>query len=90
MEHLAKGHYDLLISDMRMPGMDGAELVDWARTNAAVDHVLLLTGDIASRDLNRVVRDLGVEFLRKPFRIEELLAAVSKVLETEVPHPRPN
>lgn len=90
MEQLAEGHCDLLISDMRMPGMDGAELVAWARTHAAVDHALLLTGDIAGRDLDRIARDLGVECLRKPFRIEELLAAVDQILEAEVCHPRPN
>lgn len=82
LELLAKKHFDLLITDIRMPGMDGLQVLQAVRAYCLEKHkrpipeiVLTAYNDDAVRQ--SAVR-LGVkEFLLKPFRIDEFL----KVLE---------
>jgi signal transduction histidine kinase/ActR/RegA family two-component response regulator len=77
---LERNDYDLLISDLRMPGVGGRELVEWARANNKKAEVLLLTGDIVSTDMKDFITTSGVSCLRKPFKIDELLSVVEGVL----------
>jgi CheY-like chemotaxis protein len=66
----------MLITDQRMPGMTGAELIALVRDQAPTLPILLVTGDIGKSD------GLGTDIalLEKPFREAGLLAAVSKQL----------
>jgi DNA-binding response OmpR family regulator len=70
---------DLIVCDVAMPHMDGFELVTALRADAAVPKlpVIFLTSD---SDAEGRARELGAEFLEKPIRLEELLAAVSRHL----------
>ena len=71
---------DLLICDVVMPHMDGFELVAALRADAGVSNnlpVIFLTAESEGDDR---ARELGGEFLEKPIRLEELLAAVSRHL----------
>ena len=77
---LLKAAPDLLICDVAMPHMDGFELVAALRADAGVSNdlpVIFLTSE--SEGEGRA-RDLRGEFLEKPIRLEELLAAVSRHL----------
>ena len=80
IEKLERGDYDPLISDLRMPGIGGRELVEWARANNKQPHVLMLTGDIVSKDMKEFIANSGASCLRKPFKIDELLTTVESVL----------
>lgn len=71
---------DLIVCDVAMPHMDGFELVAALRADAGVSKkppVIFLTSD---REGEGRARELGGEFLEKPVRLEELLAAVSRHL----------
>jgi DNA-binding response OmpR family regulator len=65
---------DLIVCDVAMPHMDGFELVAGVSNKLPV---IFLTSE--SEGEGRA-RDLGGEFLEKPIRLEELLAAVSRHL----------
>lgn len=80
IEMLKGRDYDLLISDLRMPGIGGRELLEWARANNIQGRVLMLTGDIVSKDMKEFIANSGASWLRKPFKIEELLTSVENVL----------
>lgn len=64
---------DVIVLDMRMPGLDGAGFLDGYRTRfERRAPVVLLSGDTSDRP-----RELGVSIvLRKPFDIDELVDAV--------------
>ena len=64
----------LLITDIRMPEMTGLELADIATTRHPELKVILMSGYFVSQQVKR-------RFLRKPFRMKELQAAVRAELE---------
>lgn len=71
---------DLVILDIKMPGMDGVQAAREITTGRHRVAVLVLTA-FSQRDLIEEARDAGVDaYLVKPFRREELLPAVADVL----------
>jgi DNA-binding response OmpR family regulator len=72
-------HYDLIILDIMMPGMDGFELCKKIRAKANYTPVLMLTA--RSSELDRVLGlELGADdYLSKPFSIRELIARVKAI-----------
>ena len=81
---LAKEHKpDLVISDVRMPGMDGFELTAAIRSDPALHEIpiILLTSlnDEASRRKGKLV--CATTFLTKPVSVEELRREVGNLLK---------
>ena len=72
--------YDLLIADLRMPGMDGLALIRQVKGIRADLPVIIITGYSSETSAIEAV-NLGVAgYLRKPFRVPEVLAAAAKAL----------
>ncbi|MBI3047843.1 MAG: response regulator [Acidobacteria bacterium] len=72
--------YDLLIADLRMPGMDGLTLIRQVKRLRAELPVIIITGYSSEASAIEAV-NLGVAgYLRKPFRVPEVLAAAAKAL----------
>ena len=72
--------YDLLIADLRMPGMDGLTLIRQVKKSRAELPVIIITGFSSEASAIEAV-NLGVAgYLRKPFRVPEVLAAAAKAL----------
>jgi CheY-like chemotaxis protein len=73
--------YDVIVSDLRMPGLDGEELLKrlQARGDGLERRVLFLTGDIASAQAARTLAEARVPALAKPVSAAEFLAAVEKI-----------
>jgi two-component system, cell cycle sensor histidine kinase and response regulator CckA len=72
---------DLLITDVVMPGMSGAELARRARALKPGLPVLFMSGYADEVVSHHGVLDTGVEFIQKPFSPEVLAARVREVLE---------
>jgi len=70
----------LLISDVRMPGMTGLELLANLRKDDATLPVLLVTAFADIRDAVGAMRQGAVDYLEKPIDLEELLAVVRRVV----------
>ncbi len=75
-------HYDLCVSDIRLPGLTGIQLYEQWRDSghSLAKHIIFITGDT----LNNTVRDFleraGRPYLMKPFDLEDLGAAVDRAL----------
>ena len=82
LEILKRENFDLVISDINMPGMDGLELARRMKADLALRYVPLIL--VTARDeLEDVIRGLDQgadDYIRKPFRSEELLARVNASL----------
>jgi len=78
---IEKEPFDLVISDVVMPGMRGLELMAAIHAKRPEQLVLLITA-FGSIDLAmQSMRAGACDFLTKPFRIEELYSAVARALE---------
>ena len=72
--------YDLLIADLKMPGMDGLTLIRQAKRIKQDLPVIIITGFSTESSAIEAV-NLGVAgYLTKPFRVPQVLAAAAKAL----------
>ena len=74
-------HYDLLICDLRMPGVSGTELYDWLRVHRPelLSRLIVATGDAVSQDAADFVQRTACPVLQKPFELSELRALVHRI-----------
>ena len=80
LERMRMYAYDLLIADLKMPGMDGLALIREAKRFKADLPVLIITGFSTESSAIEAV-NLGVAgYLTKPFRVPQVLAAAARAL----------
>ena len=80
LERLRTSPCDLLIVDLKMPGVDGLTVIREARRDKADLPVLIITGYSSETSAIEAV-NLGVAgYLRKPFRVPQVLTAAAKAL----------
>lgn len=80
LELLHGGHYALMISDLRMPGMDGQQLVSAALGVDPDLAIIMLTGTNDAVTANEVLAMGASDYLVKPVDLERLSASVDKAL----------
>jgi len=80
LETLRTGKFDMMISDVRMPGLSGLETLRLARKEHATLPVLLVTAFTDVRDAVAAMRDGAVNYLAKPIDLDELLASVRQAV----------
>lgn len=78
LETLRTGHFDMMISDVRMPGLSGLDTLRRARQEHATLPVLLVTAYADIRDAVVAMRDGAVNYLAKPIDLDELLSSVQQ------------
>lgn len=78
LETLRGGEFNMMISDVRMPGISGLETLRRARELNATLPVLLVTAYTDIRDAVGAMRDGAVNYLAKPIDLDELLVTIQK------------
>jgi two-component system response regulator HydG len=79
---LADQACDLVITDLRMPSMDGMELLRRVNHMPRPPRVILITAHGSERTAVEAVKAGAWDYFRKPFEVEELLAVVQRATET--------
>ena len=80
---LEKGQFLGVVSDMRTPGgVDGAQVHTWISANRPdlENKVVIITGDYANEETVTTLRKIGALYLEKPFRVQDLIAAIEKTM----------
>src|SRR5579871_1019105 len=81
IERLSDFAFDVLITDLRLPGLDGRQVLDEAFARYPEILAIVITGYGTVREAVEVTR-LGAEgFITKPFQFEELLHELNAALE---------
>lgn len=72
---------DVVVSDIKMPGFDGIELLRFAREHSPDTEVILMTAYTSTESAIEALRLGAYDYLSKPFEIDELLVTVQHALE---------
>ncbi len=83
IELLKLNPVNLVLTDLEMPGIDGYQVIDYAKKNHPDIPVIIMTGSW-SADLSQLVSKTGiVRCLEKPFRFEDLNEMIQEVLKED-------
>ena len=80
IEQLKENDIDLVISDLRMPGMDGDELLTYITKNYPGIPVILITGHGSVENAVNAMKNGAYDFVTKPFSLEKLGILVQRAL----------
>jgi len=84
LNYLVRDNYDLVLTDIRMPDMDGIALMKTIKEkwNERIP-VIIITADTAIPSAVAAVKEGAIDFITKPFEIDRLRAAVNTALKNE-------
>jgi DNA-binding response OmpR family regulator len=80
IQRLLENSYDIVLLDIKMPGKDGLEVLQFMREKKLRPRVIMLT---AVEDINVAIRavKLGAnDYITKPFSLETLLGGIRRIL----------
>ena len=83
LEHLSNNKYDMILTDINMPKLDGTKLLSLLRSKGHLTSVIFVSGNVNLNNTLLALR-LGVaDIIQKPFSQEGLLDTVRNVFELE-------
>lgn len=80
LQRIAAGEYDLIITDIRMPHMDGIELVRRAREIHPEMSVIFMTGYANLNTAKDAIKHGAADYIMKPFELHEMRQAVQQTI----------
>ena len=81
-KELAKqGGFDLVISDLKMPGLDGMDIIDAVKKIDEDIPVIIITAFASVESASEAIQKGGFDFITKPFRKEQILFTIDKALK---------
>jgi small GTP-binding protein len=91
LEKLSQGHWDLVVTDNRMPGMSGLQLIEVVKERAPATLTILITA-YGSEEVEQAARRLNVyHYMAKPFPLADLKRVIEDALTFSQPgDPPPN
>jgi DNA-binding NtrC family response regulator len=78
---IKEGAFDLLIADLKMPGMGGIELIDEVRKTDKSIPILIITAYGSIESAEEAIHKGAYDYITKPFRKEQILIAINRALE---------
>ena len=83
IEKLVSSEVDIIISDLNMPQMDGAGLVEWVRSNPSYRDIpfIILTTENDNLRKSELIQKGASAFLSKPITKENLVEEVTRISE---------
>jgi PAS domain S-box-containing protein len=78
---LRERDYDVVLCDLKMPKVDGAQLFRWLKETkpSLASRFIVMTGDFLSPTTQKALQEWGVPVLHKPFRMDELKALMKRL-----------
>jgi DNA-binding NtrC family response regulator len=81
IEQLAEFAFDIVITDLRLPGLDGTRVIEAALLRYPDIVGIIVTGYGTVKDAVEAIKRGATDFVTKPFQFDELLHALSSALE---------
>src|SRR6202030_571703 len=81
LAHLSEFAFDVLVTDLRLPGIDGSAVVEAAVARYPDIIAIVVTGYGTVKDAVEAIKRGARDFVSKPFQIDELLHVLDSALE---------
>ncbi len=81
LDQLQRFAFDVIVSDLRLPGIDGRQVIDAALERYPGIIAIVVTGYATVKDAVDVIKRGAADFVAKPFQFDELLHVVHTALE---------
>ena len=81
LDQLRESGFDLVVTDLKMPGMDGLELLQIMQSEYPGTSVVLMTAYASAQTAVKAMKEGAYDYLTKPFEMDELLIMVNRVSE---------
>ena len=88
LELIKLNAFDLVVADLRMPRMDGLELLREIKAIESALPVILVTAYASSETAIEAVRRGAFDYLFKPFKVKDFLTTVERALNADRSHTR--
>jgi len=81
LELLDQFAFDILVTDLRLPGLDGTQVIDAARQRYPAIVAIVITGYGTVRDAVEAIKKGAWDFITKPFHFDELMHVLQTSME---------
>lgn len=79
--------FDLIISDIRMPGLSGLSLLEQLRSRSITVPVILITAYASPGDAVQAMKNGAYDYITKPFNVDEIKDVIRSALDSSPPPP---
>ncbi len=79
IKEIEQDAFDLLIADIKMPGMDGIALLNKVKDDHPATEVIIITGFGSIQSAVDAMRKGAVDYITKPFNLDEVLLKINKI-----------
>ena len=73
---IEENNYDIVITDLKMPGMSGMEILEYVKDKYPDIQVIMITGYSTAANAEESVKKGAADYIQKPFAPSELLSVV--------------
>jgi len=80
-----QGDFQLVITDLMMPEMDGMELLEAMKARDSRVIVIVVTGHGTIESAVKAIKKGAYDFIHKPFKMEELMVIINRALKRHTP-----
>ncbi len=81
MEYIQKMDYDIIITDIKLPGLNGIDFMRWCRERGIDSDFIVMTAFATTDTAIEALKMGACDYLIKPFNIDELRLIVKRILE---------
>lgn len=81
LELLQDISFDLVISDLVLPGISGIDILKWIKAESPETCVILITGKASAETAVEAMREGALDYITKPFNLDRLKVQIEKALE---------
>ncbi len=83
LEIIEASSYHLILSDVRMPGLDGKQLLEEVRTRFPATSMFMMTAYGSVEDAITCLKKGACDYILKPFDMDDLVIRISRILEMQ-------
>jgi DNA-binding NtrC family response regulator len=80
IDKLARTRYDVLITDLKMSGPSGLDVLRFVKEHTPSTRVIVITGYATAEQARESMKGGAVDFIAKPFRISQLRELIARTL----------